>query len=227
MVSPPSPWSCTVSSAASCPAPARCWARPPARRSTARRASGGWTTHRPGGSSPTWAAAPRWGWCPTPASPCCCRSPSTSSGRATTPSTWCGARSGTWGRTGRASCTTCCGRRRRTTPTHASTSPRRTGWTTATWSSRRRRERQVSEALHTFTTLTFDTLSRCSGRPLSPTLPSWSLITASYLTSPRKRIYMSLETIGWEEASLMWSLRITRGYRHQPNAGLGRIWVMR
>lgn len=42
---------------------------------------------------------------------------------------------------GRASCITCCDRRRRTTLMHESTSPQRTGWTTVTWSSRRRQEK--------------------------------------------------------------------------------------
>lgn len=145
--SPSSHWSCTVNSAASSPAPGRCWDRPLARRLTARPASGGWTTHPRGVLSTTWASGPPCEWSPTPVSRCCCRSPSTSSVRPMTPSMWCGAPCVTWGRTARASCTTCCGRRPRTTLTPASTSPRRTGWTTATWSSRRRRGKTGESSL--------------------------------------------------------------------------------
>lgn len=144
---PSSRWSCAVNSAASSPAPGRCWARPLARRSTVRRVSGGWTTRPPGALSTMWVSGPPCEWSPTPVSRCCCRNLSTSSARPTTPSMWCGAHCATWGRTARASCTTCCGRRPRTTLTPASTSPRRTGWTTATWSSRRRREKTGESSL--------------------------------------------------------------------------------
>lgn len=137
----PSRWSCTVNSAALCPALGRCWGKLLARRLIVLPASGGWTTRRLGDLRMTWANEPLWGSCPTPASPCCCRNPSTSLGRAMTRSTSCGGLYETWGRTEKASFTICCDRLQRITLMHASTSLQRTGWTTATWSLRRRREK--------------------------------------------------------------------------------------
>lgn len=89
----------------------------------------------------TWDIEPPWGSFRTPASPYCCRSPSTSLARATALFMLCGGHYETWGRMGRELCTTCCDRLQWTTLMHESISPQRSGWTTVTWSSRKRQEK--------------------------------------------------------------------------------------